>query len=656
MATRSESTFKDENVSALISRGSDLAIVLGVTAVIALLILPVPFIVLDGLIAFNILIGVILILISIYISDPTDFTTFPSILLVTTLYRLALSIATTRIILTTAHAGHIIDVFGNLTAGGNLVVGLVIFLIITIVQFIVIAKGAERVGEVAARFSLDAMPGKQMSIDSDLRAGLVDRDEARRRRRLLELESKLHGSLDGAMKFVKGDAIAGLVIVVINLLGGLTVGVLQQHMSIGEAIQTYSVLTIGDGMVTQIPALLSAMASGLIVTRISDEGKTAHLAEAVQQQLAQKPRVPLMAGLLCWGLALVPGFPGLVFATLGSFCVAAGVFLDPALRKEFGRRSGPFAPLFHRAGDGIVKESTSPQSGLDRVQPLVLELSASEEDLDGRELVQALDIVLDGFKRTVGLQLPTISLVRTVKDGPLSWRLLAFDVWIGGGELLEPDSVLDLGDGVHQTLRRNLALFVGMQETAALLQCIGNDHPEVTREIARVLSLMRVAEVLRLLVEEEVPIRSLHLILETLADAGQREKDGAVLSALARIAISRQIVGQYANEGELKAIALGARLEQQLRSALQTSGAVPQLGLDPSVARGLIQSIGEAAQTFNTSVLVVPQDLRRPLRKLIAVDLFDVAVLAYPELKPPLRLTVLGQVAVPAAQSVGIAA
>src|SRR5258705_1735148 len=294
------------------ARYSDLALVMGVIGIVAMMVLPLPAWLIDFLVAINIATGLGLLLLGIYIASPLEFSAFPSVLLMTTLFRLSLSIATTRMILLQGHAGHIIDTFGKVVAGGNLVVGLVVFLIITVVQFIVIAKGAERVAEVAARFSLDAMPGKQLSNDSDLRSGLIDKDEARRRRRALELESKLHGSLDGAMKFVKGDAIAGIVIIVINLLGGLAIGVMMQDLDIGTAMTKYSILTIGEGMVAQIPALLGAMAAGLIVTRTSDEDDR-HLGDAIRKQITAKPRVLLVAGGICLLMAGVPGFPALVF-------------------------------------------------------------------------------------------------------------------------------------------------------------------------------------------------------------------------------------------------------------------------------------------------------------------------------------------------------
>src|SRR6185295_8341018 len=301
----------------LIARFSDLFVVAGIAAIVALMVLPLPIWLIDLLVAFNIASGLGLLLVAVYIAGPLEFSVFPSVLLICTLFRLSLSIATTRLILLDADAGHIIDTFGNLVAGGNLIVGLVVFLIITVVQFIVIAKGAERVAEVAERFTLDAMPGKQLSIDSDLRSGLVDKDEARRRRRHLEVESQLHGALDGAMKFVKGDSIAGIVIIIINMLGGLAIGVLQRGLPLGDAVQTYSILTIGDGLVGQIPALLSAIAAGLIVTRTAGEDTDEHLGGSIAREIRRHPRVVMTGGVLAFLLALVPGFPWPVFLAFG---------------------------------------------------------------------------------------------------------------------------------------------------------------------------------------------------------------------------------------------------------------------------------------------------------------------------------------------------
>jgi type III secretion protein V len=644
------------NYNWLAGKHSDLAVIAAVTAIIALMVFPVSAAVLDALIAFNIVVGVLLILSAIYISAPTDFTVFPSLLLITTLYRLSLSIATTRMILTKAHAGRIIDVFGNLAAGGNLVVGLVVFLIITVVQFVVIAKGAERVAEVAARFSLDAMPGKQMSIDSDLRAGLADKDDARRRRKLLELESKLNGSLDGAMKFVKGDAMAGIVIVLINLLGGLGVGVLQQGMSFDQAIQTYSVLTIGDGMVSQIPALLAAMAAGLIVTRTSSDTVDEHLGEAVQKQLTQKPRVLLMAGLLCFALALLPGFPHMVFLTFGFLGLASGVLLDAPLKRRLANS--------HPALRGWLGES-GPQDGSPRTAaataqpllPLVLVIDGVAEQAPlWTDLACGVAATLSGFEQRVGVLLPEIHLQQGAADAPMAWRVLAYELMIGGGQAGPEGAEAVIVAGVNAALRRHLSVFLGVQEASALLQKATESHPEVVKEVMRSLTMTRIAEVLRLLVEEEVSLRNLHIVLERLADAGQAEKDGQALAALARIALCAHITAPYLEGGRLRALTLAPPLERQLREMLKTHNGGAVLAIEPAAGRELLDSIAQLVRQHGIRALVAPYDLRRPLRKFVAEELFDLPVLAYQEVKLPVRLNVLAHLPPLAEQDVSVAA
>lgn len=628
------------------ARFSDLFLVFGIAGIVALMILPLPALAIDSLVAINITVGIVLMMVAIYIASPLEFSVFPSLLLITTLFRLSLSIATTRMILLEGHAGHIIDTFGGMVAGGNLVVGLVVFLIITVVQFIVIAKGAERVAEVAARFSLDAMPGKQLSIDSDLRSGLIDKDEARRRRRNLELESKLHGSLDGAMKFVKGDAMAGIIIVVVNLLGGLAIGVMQQGMSLGEAVHKYSILTIGDGLVTQIPALLGAIAAGLIVTRTTDESTEKHLGDAIRRQLAAKPRVFLMAGLICFGMALVPGFPSLVFVVLGGSALVAGVLLDSVLRAKVEDRLKPLAPA--RPGAAPVELAPSQTRAIEArpTLPLLLELRGVNA-LEGQALGPALELVLERFELELGVILPRLSFHATDPTEAPSWRLLAWEAPIGGGDLEGPDIVPAVSEAVRQALRRNLGLFIGIQEVSAMLTRASVDYAEVVKEVARALPLARIAEVVRRLVEEEVSVRNLRDVLEGLADAGQREKDPFALTEFARVSLKRQIAARYAPNGELRALVLAPELETKLRDAIRTNGGGNQLALDPADAQALIDSLRSTVAETGVSVILAAIDLRRHVRKLIEPDLFDAPVLSFHELPPTLRLHVAGRVALP---------
>lgn len=288
----------------------DILLVVLLLAVVFMMVLPLPPLLLDILIAVNITISVVLLMMSVYIGSPLQFSVFPAVLLITTLFRLALSVSTTRMILLQADAGQIVNTFGSFVVGGNLVVGIIIFLIITIVQFLVITKGAERVAEVSARFSLDAMPGKQMSIDGDMRAGVIDVNEARARRAVIEKESQMFGSMDGAMKFVKGDAIAGLIIIVVNILGGIAIGVTQKGLSTADALQLYAVLTVGDGMVSQVPALLIAITAGIIVTRVSSD-ESADLGSDIGEQVVAQPKALLIGGLLLVLFGLIPGFPTL---------------------------------------------------------------------------------------------------------------------------------------------------------------------------------------------------------------------------------------------------------------------------------------------------------------------------------------------------------
>ena len=386
---------------------SDVILAFGVVAIVALMILPLPTTLIDVLVALNILIGVGLLLLAIYIPSPVAFSSFPSVLLITTLFRLSLAIAITRLILLNADAGHIIDTFGNMVVGGNLVVGIVVFLIITVVQFIVVAKGAERVAEVAARFTLDAMPGKQLSIDSDLRSGLIDKDEARRRRRLLEIESQLHGSLDGAMKFVKGDAVAGIVIIIINLLGGLAIGVLQLSMPMSEAIHTYSILTIGDGLVSQIPALLASISAGLIVTRTASEERDRHLGEAISRQISNEPRVAIIAGLVAMLLVWVPGFPKLVFLLLGLGLLAFSAW---RLREKFGvlRR---LLRVAEPSGDLERHDALFADGGPAPPPSLLLEIDRTvAEQLTAPQIRVALVDVAQRVREEFGVPVPPPSL------------------------------------------------------------------------------------------------------------------------------------------------------------------------------------------------------------------------------------------------------
>ncbi|MEI8302337.1 MAG: flagellar biosynthesis protein FlhA [Burkholderiales bacterium] len=641
----------------LLSRFSDLVLVAGVIAIVALMILPLPALAIDALVAVNMLCGVTLLLLAIYIASPSEFPAFPSVLLVTTLFRLSLGIATTRMILLEGNAGHIIDTFGAMVAGGNLVVGLVTFLIITVVQFIVIAKGAERVAEVAARFSLDAMPGKQMSIDSDLRAGLIDKHEARRKRSALELESKLHGNLDGAMKFVKGDAIAGIVIILINLVGGLAVGVLQRGMDMSSALVKYSILTIGDGLVSQIPALLAAMSAGLIVTRTNGDETDRHLGDSIRKQVMAKPRVLMVAGGISLLMALVPGFPAVVFVVAGLTLLLTGAMLTPELRDRLQRYLRPASQWRKQTeeADAVVVARSAEVVPQPMVM-LLLEISGPQaRQVDPPDLARRLDAVLRDFNLRLGVALPRVSLHFDPSLPRSSWRLLAFEVPIASGETA-PDGVQGIVADCAQALRRQCSLFVGAQEVSQLFTRAAEDLPDLVKDAQRMVPVSRFAEVFRRLVEEEVGVRNLRALLGGIVESADRDTDVHTLTEFARIALRRELCHRHAPGGVLRALLLDPDLENHLKQSVRTAGHSQQLAIDPPFAERLVAAIGAEVARTGTPVLLTTIEVRRHLRKLIENDLFDVAVLSFHELVPTLRMEVTGKIAVPSEPARQIAA
>ncbi|MEM7259901.1 MAG: FHIPEP family type III secretion protein, partial [Pseudomonadota bacterium] len=479
----------------LSKKSSDVILAFLMMAIIGLMILPLPLVLIDTLVALNMALGVMLVLMAIYVNSPLQFSAFPSVLLISTLFRLALSIATTRMILLQGDAGNIIDTFGQMVAGGNIVVGLVVFLIITLVQFLVIAKGSERVAEVGARFTLDAMPGKQLSIDSDLRSGVIDKAEARKKRADLERESQLHGSLDGAMKFVKGDAIAGIVVIIINLLGGLAVGVFQLDMSAGAAMGKYSILTIGDGLVAQIPALFGAMAAGLIVTRVSDTETEQHLGSAIGQQFTSIPRVSLVAGVMCLFFALVPGFPTGIFTVLGLILMFTGAMLIPAVNLIVRSYSTPaFDSVMQRkAQRKVSRVNQASTDALAESVPIAFKVPGvlAQQGAD-TELQNAMEATLARHQRNTGVMLPPVAF-NWLGDEQTDWSLEVFDVPVTSGVAPTPHNIQTIADQGMLAIRRNITLFVGLEQTNRMLNKISDNSPEVVKEVQRALSLQSIS-------------------------------------------------------------------------------------------------------------------------------------------------------------------
>lgn len=618
-------------------RYSDLALALGVVMIIALMVLPLPHWLIDMLVAFNIASGLSLLLFAIYVPSVLAFSSFPSVLLITTLFRLSLSIATTRQILLEASAGHIIDTFGNMVAGGNLVVGIVVFLIITVVQFIVIAKGAERVAEVSARFTLDAMPGKQMSIDSDLRSGLIDRDEAKRKRKVLELENQLHGALDGAMKFVKGDAIAGIIIIVVNLLGGLAIGMLQRDMSLPDAMHSYSILTIGEGMVAQIPALLGAMSAGLLVTRGNGEEGRGNLGSAIGLQFLAQPKALFVTGLITLLMMLVPGFPAVVFALLGSTLLLTAWFTDRKVLVDWldGLRGAPL----DEAADGAEADVAS---GFTPALPLSLQVRAEA-------LVLAREAAAASQRRgseDLGFPLPQIECRAAADVSPQQYRLMLFGAPLAAGAL--PADTAAFSAVLDRTLRRAPSQFLGIQEVTHILEKTAEFYPELVKETMRALPTQRVVDVMRALVDEGVSIRNQRGILECLSERGLRENDVVMLIEQVRQTLRRQISARHAGQAlSLEAILTEPQTEDVLRQSVQMTQFGSLLMLDPDRRSQLLAGLRAVldalpADARSGLVLLASGDVRPYLARLVASEFEALPVLAYQELMPDVTVTPRG--------------
>jgi type III secretion protein V len=621
--------------------GAQLTIIGGLIAIFAMLILPMPTLLLDLFIAINLTVSAMMVIAVISMRHPLELSTYPSLLLFTTFARAAITLATTRMILVEMDGGDIVREFGETAAGGSIIVGLVVFLIITVVQFMVISKGAERVAEVGARFSLDAMPGKQLSIDSDLRSGMLSRDEARAKRNLLEQESRLYGTLDGAMKFVKGESMASIVIVVLALIGGMAMGVLTHGLTLEEAASTVAILTIGEALVAQIPAIMSALAAGLLVTRGNDSEAKPDLAPAMFAEVGARPGTLIAAGAIAFVLGLVPGFPFAIFAALGLTLMAAGAWRNPAsgawLKAKLDRGAAAAEPAPEEI---ILKAQPAP-----RVEPLVLYVAAGDHSASGMEqLVLALETIKHEVQEQSGIALPALRLARFAGPRAIgSWELCAYDAPLGAA--VEDPAQLDerLPLFVRELLRRNLPLFLGLQEVSELLDHLGDTYPEVVKETVRAVPVPTIVEVFRLLAEEQVSLRNLRDCVEAICDAGQTERSAAAILTKVRVGLRRNIIAPLCHDGVLNVMMIGPRAEEAIRATTTSVNGQTRLAIDPLRMRELVRLIRSEVEAGSARAILTAQELRRPLRLICAADLFDVPVLSFNELNPAVPLNVVGQ-------------
>lgn len=668
-----------------LTRRSDIALALLLVSIIAMMILPMPPLMLDLLIGLNMSIAILLLMVSIYIPSPLAFATFPSVLLLTTLFRLSLGIASTRLILLDGEAGKIIQTFGEFVVGGNLVVGLVVFLIITIVQFIVITKGSERIAEVSARFSLDAMPGKQMSIDSDLRAGVITLAEARRRRENLALESQLFGSMDGAMKFVKGDAIAGLIIILVNILGGLTIGTLQRGMPMSDALQLYSILTIGDGLVAQIPALFISITSGIIVTRVTQEEQS-NLGTDIGKQLLGQPSALLAASGIVAAMGAIPGFPTMVFLFLGGLLGAAGM----ALRKVQTQMAFADDEVTTLIGQEYTTQAaqltTENKLALDDMQPpapVLVELPTQIKTQFSMEVLNQEFVRLRReFYQDLGIPLPGINLRLTAPLEADTYRISIRSIPVAQGKFqtalanisgiatsqalqIATSGVVtqaraptpELANGIEAIsyhlsylLRRHAAEFIGIQELHGLygkLEQAG--YMELVREAQRALNTTKTVDVLRRLLNEGISIRDLRQILEVLVEFGETEKDMGMLTERVRASLRRQIVYTFTNGTAILPVYLFApETERLLQTNLRQSPTGIFFALAPEIMQQwtntLRQLEEQQANTPTRPVILTSVDLRRHVRRHLESTFTSLPVLSIQELTPTISLNPVGEI------------
>ena len=664
----------------------ELALVVLMAVVVAMLIIPLPTLVVDLLIALNMAVAIVIFLSSFYVERILSFSTFPSVLLFTTLMRLALSVSTSRLILVDADAGHIINAFGEFVVADNLVVGAVIFAIITLVQFIVITKGSERIGEVVARFSLDGMPGKQMSIDADLRAEAITSEEAQRRRRDVERESQLYGSYDGAMKFVKGDAIAGIVIVFVNLFGGIAVGMLQHGMPFGEALNTFTLLTIGDGLVAQIPALLICISAGFIVTRVSGEDN--NLGASILGELFNSNVVLAIGAILILLMGFLPGFPLPVFAGLA---IGLAAMLFWRMRRGTSKDSATGGAASGSAGATGSTDANSSAAGnlTSETLPLILLLPGPlhdaatagkwEEQLRNdafintgmqlaafvlrpheptqehqvkvliNEIPAASGQVVGGHVRVLGRQdeLDALNMGLTVPhEGAVArWVPAASqaDVLAMGCEVATDYE--ELRRLVHGAVLRNVGELFGIQEAKHVLDALEKRFPELVKEAYRHMPIQRVAEVLQRLLREDVSIRNMKVVLETLAQWGQREKDVILLVEHVRSALARYISARFARDGRIPAILVSSQVEDQIRSGIRQSQGAAYLNLEPTESNELMDRfalhVGEVSAYRPDVVLMVAPDIRRFVKRFIETKLPATPVLSFGEISDAVTLDVM---------------
>jgi flagellar biosynthesis protein FlhA len=667
------------------TKNTDLFIAFGLLAVLAVMIIPLPPFLLDVALSVSLAISILILLVSIYTERALDFTSFPSLLLMTTLFRLSLNVATTRLILTHGHegtsaAGHVIESFGNFVVGGNYVIGFIMFVILIVINFIVITKGSGRVAEVAARFTLDAMPGKQMAIDAELNAGAINEAEARKRRRQIEQEADFYGAMDGASKFVRGDAIAGIIITIVNVLGGLMIGVIQKGLDVSTAAKFYTMLTIGDGLLSQIPALIISTAAGTIVTRTSNSDKD--MGAEVTSQLLVNPRAVGISGGVLILLGLVPGLPTGPFLTIGAILCGLSWLI-----KRFKKEATDNARAAADAVSNVPKkENIETMLPLDMVELEVGYglISVVESDQSG-DLLERIVSIRKQFAVDLGIVVPSIHIRDNLQLAPGEYRLMIKGNKVGGGTLrpeymlaMDPGNVVERIDGIQtkepafgldaiwispnrkedaeiagytvvdlptvmathitEIIRTHAHELLGRQEASTLIENFKRSHPKVVEElIPDLLPLGSVVRVMQNLLKEQVSIRDLLTIFETLADDAPRTKDIEMLTESVRKSLARGITAKYTTDlGNIPVMTLHPVIEEMIANSLLQTEAGVQLVMDPTTAHRLINEIARTVEGHpeiaGQPILLTSPTSRRHLYKLTSRFIPQLVVLSHNEL------------------------
>ncbi|HSX38602.1 MAG TPA: type III secretion system export apparatus subunit SctV [Chlamydiales bacterium] len=685
-----------------ISSSSDLILAALIISIIMILIFPIPPAAIDLLISLNLGISISLLLVALYIQKAVQLSIFPSLLLITTLFRLGIAISSTRQILLHAYAGHIILAFGKFVVGGSYIVGGVVFLIITIVQFIVVTKGAERVAEVAARFTLDAMPGKQMSIDADVRSGVIDQQQARELRLGLAKESQLYGAMDGAMKFVKGDVIAGIVIALINIIGGLIIGNVVHGMTLGDSAKIYTLLSIGEGLVSQIPSLMIAITAGIVTTRVSSEKKDTNLGKEISEQLLKQPKALMIASGVLFLMAWVPGFSRWTFLLLAALVGSVSYFFWRSSKRVAAKAAAGIGPMEMDVPGHAVSGGVGEDYAL--TLPVVLEVGSAisqmiRKDKQGLTFIdQMIPKMRHALYQDLGVRFPGVH-VRTdsLTLEPGEYAIHLNEVPIVRGRIIlkhvltnEMENTLQRYNIPFTNLKSSLGMpalwveeqyqeilkragvrfwtglevmilhlskfyrqyaseFIGIQEVRAILEFIERSFPDLIKEVTRLVPLQKLTEILRRLVQEQISIKDLRTILEALSEWGQTEKDTVLLTEYVRTSLKRYISYKYSlGQSILAVYLLDPEIEDTVRGAIKQTSAGSYLALDPDAVQMILHSMRNTIQPTppggQPPVLLTTMDVRRFVRKLIEGEFPDLAVISSQEIVPEIRIQPLGRV------------